>query len=181
MEKLKKFITKKPESVNPDDIKKEASTEKAGYDIELNQLEAQKTELERKAKHAIKIGDLDEADALAEEVEQLYGAIESTRLARKRTRGIINRVEYKKRSMKTLESTKKLNAWEASLDLNPEDVKESIGELVKNEDKFREFDNAMNYALKLGGHEEKSDRKQAILAKLTAEVEAEKETEFMME
>jgi len=176
MDKLKKLITKKPEPVNPEDIRRKASRAKSSKDVKLNQLEAQKTELEKRANKLAELGDVDRLKAVSHDIKKINKSIKITKLERDKAASIIQKVDQKESTIETVEFLEQINEWDSELSLDSERISEALGDMQYQEQGYKDIDDALNLMLGLN-EEEDDDEVTEIMEKALSRAAAKRETE----
>ena len=174
MDKIKSLLKKKPEPINPDDIRRKASRAKSNRDIKINQLEAQKIELEKRANKLAELGDLDRLKAASHEIKKVNGSIKVTKLERDKAASIVERVDKKQSTIETVEFMEQINAWDSELSFDSERINAALGDMQYQEQGYKNIDDALNLMLGLN-EDEDDDEVSEIMERALSRAAAKKE------
>ncbi len=179
MEKLKKLIGKKPETINPEDIRRKASRAKSNKDVKINQLEGQKVELEKKLNKLAELGDLDRLKAVSQDIKKINKSIKITKLERDKAAAVVEKVNQKESTVETVEFLEQINAWDSELSFDSERISAALGDMQYQEQGYKDIDDALNLMLGLN-EEEDDDEVNEIMERALSKAAAKKEAESML-
>lgn len=180
MEKIKNLLKKKPETIDPDEIKRKASRAKSNKDVQINQLEAKKIELEKRINKLAEFGDLERLKAVSQELKKLNKTIKITKLERDKAASVVQKVDQKQNTIQTVEFLERINAWDSELSFDTERINTALGDMQYQEQGYQNIDDALN--LMLGLNEDEDDEEvNEIMERALSKAAAKKETELLME